>query len=642
MLLRRRRARGVRAVARLGTGRRRRRHRGHHHAVRTHLPAHRPRPGPLVGRAPAGARHGPRVRRAQLVVPAVEPGHAAGQGQRRDRAQRRRRCVRGRRLLADQLRAAVGDRPGVHGDLRDDARARRPRRARASWTGRRRVRDETMVLSWLVSVGAGATIIVWLPAFLDLWVGAKYDAGTVATVLICVMVAQLALIRVDANVIDLTLRVRAKVLLGLFSALLGAGLGILLGRALRAGHPRAGDRLHPAAASRSRSPTPSSSGACWSGRTRSTLRAVWRPALASVLLGVLALAARPLVGADGWFSLVALGSLSAGALLLLAYALGLDRDTAAQRPQPAHQGGAAAMTDLLPRGRRCPDPRPCPGRDRHLVDGGWRGPACGGQARRRPGAPRTARRPGAGARPRPLPRRDPARGPGGRPRRAADGDGGAPAGPLPAARAARGRPVRPRLRQRGVRRRPRPRPVRRTAGRQRAQHPLDDRRAHHAPAYPADAEAGPLGLPARRCRRRRLRGCGPRPGHRFRARGVLRAGAEQPRRHPRGDPHAEPAGLPPVVARPVPDGRARGRPARPAEGPRHPGRGLRPRGPRAPGAARRAGRGAAASRPGGGRSPGTGWPVASTCRASWTTPTRRWPPRTCSCSRPGGRARRAC
>ena len=158
----------------------------------------------------------------------------------------------------------------------------------------------------------------------------------------------------------------------------------------------------------------------------------------------------------------------------------------------------------------------------------------------------------------------------------------------------------------------------------------------------ADAEAGPLGLPARRCRRRRLRGGGPRPGRRVRDRGVLRAGAEQPRRHPRGDPHAEPAGLPPVVARPVPDGRARGRPARPAEGPRAPWSRPSPARTSVPGCGsscwardrcvptwRR-------------RSPGTGWPVASTCRASWTTPTRRWPPRTCSCSRPAGRARRAC
>ena len=185
----------------------------------------------------------------------------------------------------------------------------------------------TLTRSWLVSVGAGATIIVWLPPFLDLWVGAKYDAGTLATVLICVMVAQLALIRVDANVIDLTLRVRAKVLLGLFSALLGAGLGILLAGPFELGisglvtgfilgrlpltiaYPvlvaRLLERPHTV-----------------------DVRAVWRPALASLLLGVLALAARPVVSADGWRSLISLGSLTAAALLLLAYALGL---TATQR-----------------------------------------------------------------------------------------------------------------------------------------------------------------------------------------------------------------------------------------------------------------------------------------------------------------------
>jgi O-antigen/teichoic acid export membrane protein len=188
-----------------------------------------------------------------------------------------------------------------------------------------RVRNETMVLSWLVSVGAGATIIIWLPPFLDLWVGEKYDAGTPATVLICVMVAQLALIRVDANVIDLTLRVRAKVLLGLFSALLGAGLGILL----------ASERGIPGLVTGfilGRLPLsiayPVLVGRLLERPHAVDARAIWRPALASLLLGGLAVAARPLVGADGWFSLIALGSLSAGALLLLAYVLGL---TATQR-----------------------------------------------------------------------------------------------------------------------------------------------------------------------------------------------------------------------------------------------------------------------------------------------------------------------
>ena len=187
-----------------------------------------------------------------------------------------------------------------------------------------RVRNETMAVSWLVSVAAGATIIVWQPAFLALWVGEKYDAGTLSTVLICVMVAQLALIRVDSNVIDLTLRVRAKVLLGLFSALLGAGLamlfagplglgisglvvGFLLGRLpLTVAYPVLVGRL----LQRRRAVDP---------------RAVMRPLLASVLLGAVAVLLRPLASADGWFALVTLGSVSAAGLLLFGYATGLDR-----------------------------------------------------------------------------------------------------------------------------------------------------------------------------------------------------------------------------------------------------------------------------------------------------------------------------
>ena len=42
------------------------------------------------------------------------------------------------------------------------------------------------------------------------------------------MVLQFVLIRVDSNVIDVTLQVRAKVLLGLLSAALVVGLGVVL------------------------------------------------------------------------------------------------------------------------------------------------------------------------------------------------------------------------------------------------------------------------------------------------------------------------------------------------------------------------------------------------------------------------------
>ncbi|HEU4515266.1 MAG TPA: hypothetical protein VFR87_19310 [Nocardioidaceae bacterium] len=185
-----------------------------------------------------------------------------------------------------------------------------------------RVRGETLVLAWIVGIASTTTALVWLPDFLDLWVGAEYDAGTVATLLICLMVLQLALLRVDANVIDLTLRVRAKVLLGLLSAALSVGLAILLvgpaqmgiaglvigfivGRIpLTAAYPvLVGRMLHIP--------------------LRSQLRAAGRPVVASALLLASATWARGLLGVDGWWSLVLLGSVTGAVALLLAYGMGL-------------------------------------------------------------------------------------------------------------------------------------------------------------------------------------------------------------------------------------------------------------------------------------------------------------------------------
>ncbi len=186
-----------------------------------------------------------------------------------------------------------------------------------------RVRAETLVFCWLLSVGAGATVIAWLPGFLRLWVGARYDAGAGATVLICVMVVQFALIRVDSNVIDVTLRVRAKVLLGLTSAALTVGLGLLLVGPLDLGivgilvalvlgrlpltfaYPLLVARLLllPRA---------------W------RIGVLWRPALTSAGLYVVAWWLRGHLGDPGWFALTVLGSVTAALAVVSAYAVGLD------------------------------------------------------------------------------------------------------------------------------------------------------------------------------------------------------------------------------------------------------------------------------------------------------------------------------
>ncbi|MGH7491210.1 MAG: lipopolysaccharide biosynthesis protein [bacterium] len=91
------------------------------------------------------------------------------------------------------------------------------------------VRNEIMSLTWLIMTVVGSTILLWNPSFLRLWVTADYDAGSISTLLIVLMVAQFVLIRNDANLIDLTLNLRSKVLLGLFSTTLALAIaGVLV------------------------------------------------------------------------------------------------------------------------------------------------------------------------------------------------------------------------------------------------------------------------------------------------------------------------------------------------------------------------------------------------------------------------------
>ncbi|MCI0693045.1 hypothetical protein L0337_13695 [candidate division KSB1 bacterium] len=82
------------------------------------------------------------------------------------------------------------------------------------------VRNEIMAMTWLIMTVVGSTILLWNQSFLSLWVGAEYDAGSTSTLLIILMAAQFVLIRNDANIIDLTLDLRRKVLIGLLSTAL--------------------------------------------------------------------------------------------------------------------------------------------------------------------------------------------------------------------------------------------------------------------------------------------------------------------------------------------------------------------------------------------------------------------------------------
>jgi O-antigen/teichoic acid export membrane protein len=81
----------------------------------------------------------------------------------------------------------------------------------------KKVRSEIMALTWLIVTVLGSGILLWNRTFVQLWVGAKQYAGDLPTLLVVITVTQFVLIRNDANVIDLTLNLKRKVLMGVLS-----------------------------------------------------------------------------------------------------------------------------------------------------------------------------------------------------------------------------------------------------------------------------------------------------------------------------------------------------------------------------------------------------------------------------------------
>jgi O-antigen/teichoic acid export membrane protein len=91
-----------------------------------------------------------------------------------------------------------------------------------------RLRSEIMAFTWLLCTVLGASLLLWNPSFVALWVGPRFYAGTIPMLLIVVMVVQFIFVGNDARIIDLTLNLRAKVLLGAASAVLSVALGAFL------------------------------------------------------------------------------------------------------------------------------------------------------------------------------------------------------------------------------------------------------------------------------------------------------------------------------------------------------------------------------------------------------------------------------
>jgi O-antigen/teichoic acid export membrane protein len=194
-----------------------------------------------------------------------------------------------------------------------------------------RLRGEILSLIWLAVTALGTGILLWNEVFMGLWVGARHYSGSLPNLLIVVGAVQLVYIRSDGNIIDLTLRLSQKVLLGFLSVTLsivaasvavgylklgipGLCLGIMAGRLiLSVGYPALISRFL---------------GVPLSSQLKGTLR----PALVTILLFSLAFGLDSLLavpawsGAWGWIGLF----ISAGAtgilLLFLSFYAGLSSE----------------------------------------------------------------------------------------------------------------------------------------------------------------------------------------------------------------------------------------------------------------------------------------------------------------------------
>ena len=187
----------------------------------------------------------------------------------------------------------------------------------------KRVRSETMSIAWLMAAVAGAGVLLWERSFLDLWVGARFYPGMLATLLIVVMVLQLTLIRVDSNIIDLTLNIRTKVLLGLVAAGLSIAFAwVLVSRGMGIAGVAAGfiaGRVVQSVA------YPVMLGRMLEIPPASQLRRLGRAGIVTAALFAVAAGLGEVVGVDSWAGLVLVTAISGPLLLAVAVVGGLSK-----------------------------------------------------------------------------------------------------------------------------------------------------------------------------------------------------------------------------------------------------------------------------------------------------------------------------
>ncbi|HJU53675.1 MAG TPA: hypothetical protein VJ715_03850 [Pyrinomonadaceae bacterium] len=90
------------------------------------------------------------------------------------------------------------------------------------------LRAEMMRMTWLMLTATGAAILLMNRSFIGLWVGPEHYAGFWANLLIVLVMVQFTFIRNDSFIIDLTLQLREKVIMGAVAAVLSIGLSAIL------------------------------------------------------------------------------------------------------------------------------------------------------------------------------------------------------------------------------------------------------------------------------------------------------------------------------------------------------------------------------------------------------------------------------
>ena len=193
-----------------------------------------------------------------------------------------------------------------------------------------KLRSEILSLTWLVVTVLGTGVLLWNRTFISLWVGASHFVGPLPDLLIVLVVFQFVMIRTDANVIDLTLRLNRKVILGAISVvisllsasifvyffnmgIIGVSLGIMLGRMILT-------IAYPHLVSRMLKTQPSSQ--FW---------AILRPALVTTILFLAAFKLESLLPTQTWHSLygwvvfVICAAITFFVILGLAFITGLSR-----------------------------------------------------------------------------------------------------------------------------------------------------------------------------------------------------------------------------------------------------------------------------------------------------------------------------